>query len=247
MIKEAFEYLFGQADNAKRETVVEIHGKKYLFDKGQYRYIEPKRRQAYSHNFGSVDSLCRYFIETGKDITRAVITVCEKGIVADLNEDTQELPDILRVPFFKADMPQNSPMSHDSLLLYLDQHAGEITDEPLIRAGLSVVKAVQGQELTLRDCGASTRIEIKSTKGVEARTTDNQPCELPKYITINLRIGTREYSEPHRFRLKIGQDDGEITFRLVHLDRDGALDNFITRCIADIKERLPAACVLQGA
>jgi hypothetical protein len=124
-----------------------------------------------------------------------------------------------------------------------------VEDEVAIRAAVGVVSAAANVELTAHDVGASTKIEMKATKGgVQSANTELQSVKLPKYLTITLRVGTREYEEPHRFRLKAWSDDGEIYFQLIHLDRDQAVDRFMQRCIADIHQHLGEGWkVYQGA
>ncbi|WP_025322282.1 hypothetical protein [Deferrisoma camini] len=248
-LKQGLEYLFQQATAATRPTVVETCGRTYLFqpETGKYCEVKPLDAPDMTHAFGTVAALVEYLREWAKPEAATVI-VSPRGICAHMDETSAHRRDIVTVPFFDADLPPERPLSHEDLLLYLDRHTGKIEDEDAIRAVLSVVHAVEGKDLVTRDTGASTRIEIKAARGVQARDVKDRPVDLPKYITITLRIGTREYEEPHRFRLVAGVADGVPRFRLIHLDRDGAVDRFLQRCIQDLRTGLGDGWhVYQGA
>lgn len=252
MIKAALEYLLGQGNLAKRETTVELDGRTFLLEPASGRYQEVVTRSPdRQHAFGTVAALCDYLKQwvVPADTADATVLVSPGGIRAFLDEREELRRDLVTVPFFNADLPPDRVMTHEDLLLYLDQHEGKLEDEVGIRASLSIVEAAAKAELTCHDLGATTKIEMKATKGgVQSANPDVQSVKLPKYLTLTLRIGTREYEEPHRFRLKAFAEGGEILFRLIHLDRDQAVDRFLERCLADLRATLGEGWkVYQGA
>ncbi len=149
---------------------------------------------------------------------------------------------IFKLPFFAADLPEGS-YDHAGFLDYLDQHAEHIEGGAEILETLRAITIAENEKATSRETGASIAVEFSGGKGISGAT-----ATLPKYINIGLRRGTREYQFIHRFRLHVDSDGRELRFRLVHINRDGAEDAFLQRCLADVRATLgPEWHVIQGA
>lgn len=256
MIAEALKTIREWATATVRPTTLSVGDRQYVYDDSvqTYREVKPLIAPKKSHNFGVVSDLVDYVLlwraefaeQLGDEVeeqmagVKTTILVTPDGVRAHLNESNIYQEEVLSVPFFTADMPPACAISHEQLLLYLDRHAGKIEEEEELRNALSIVRVIQGEELKVQDMGASTRISVAASKGVAAGE-EHQKIQLPKYVTITLRIGTREYEEPHRFRLQATINNKAPEFRLIHLDRDGALDRFLERCKSDIEERIRAS------
>jgi hypothetical protein len=239
MIREAIDRLLEVANLGARPTTLEQEGHSFVLNLEHNRYEEvfPADSPNRLHAFGTVAALTAYLKRWGEPAGASVL-VTPKGIVAYPDERSLWRRDQLTVPFFRADLPPERSLTHEELLLYLDRHTGKIDREEEVRGVLSFVKAKDGVSLSTRDMGASVRIEMKAKKEIEARNAEDQVVTLPKYLTLTLRLGTREYEEPHRFRLQVTIGEGAVLFRLLHVDRDGALDRFLTRCVDDVRTAL---------
>lgn len=226
--------------------------KEFMFDPAtggftHSRSTIPKDKQ---HKFGTVAALTTYLADLEKagiaNKEKAVVLVSSTGIVAALDEEVVDHSDVLTVPFFATDLPPTGHMNYEQLLTYLDQQSGKIHDEEGLRDSLSVVRVVSNVGAKVIDLGATIRVEATASETVESGATRTS---LPKYITIDLRIGTREFEEPHKFRLHITPPSrsGEgLTFRLTKINRDGALESFMEKCIAMIADKLPGWRVYEG-
>jgi len=166
--------------------------------------------------------------------------------------------DMLRIelPFFSADLPGPAKMTYEAFKLYLDQHVGHVfgvkdianlqngmvSEEDLL-AALGTASVKNSDETIIAERGASFVVSVTASKGAEpAQST------ITKYIGIDLRRGTREYHYSHVFRLYIAAEaDNSVTFRLIHLGRDGVEDSFLSDALRDIKAALPDYHVIQGA
>ncbi len=250
MIKEAMEFVMSKASGARfmealkaDEKITKVFGSnEYLFG-AQGSRIEERRLISpdLNHEFGTVEALTTYMKDLAKSDKfpcleeLAVIKVDSDGIRAELDEGSIDRKDVLHVPFFHGDLPPNKVISYDELILYLDRMEGSVQDEEQIRAALKAVQIVATHGAKVIDQGASTRIETSSNEDIQGANA----VTLPKYLTIELRIGTREFTQMHRFRLAARSDgrDG-VEFKLSRINRDGAMELFVEECIAKLRENL---------
>lgn len=250
MIKEAVQYLIdkatGESLSAKTaDVLLEGNGEKLQFQHGRHKYLFDPVSGEFSkpidtqtrdkrHRFGTIASMVDYLkdLDFG-DKSIPSIFVDSSGVRAILDENSTDRDEVLRVPFFDADLPTERAMNMESFLLYLDQQSGKITAEDTLRLALKELRIINGSECIAKDQGTHIALEVTKTNDVQA----GKKVSIPKYVEIDLRIGTREYSEKHKFRLHIGTDDG-LTFKLSRINRDGALERFMCRAIADLRKQL---------
>lgn len=188
--------------------------------------------------FGTVPALTDYLKErvTGDDIANCIILIDSDGVRVVMDELAPERRDVLHIPFFNADLPSTEWMDFDRLLLYLDQNEGKIEKEDKVRLALKELRLVEGSTITIKDRGASTSVETHKNEEIQNGNT----TEIPKYISITLRIGTREHEALHKFRLRIDTDTGgkDLIFKLDRINRDKAYETFFVKCLADIRAAL---------
>ena len=238
MIKEALTYLAGET---LKSHVVTTPGRTWIGG----REVLPLQAPNRIHTLGTVAALCAYVQRWG-ELENSSVFVGPKGIDAFLDEEAEHRFDHVTVPFFRSDMPPERALSYQEFLLYLDQHAGHIEGEGELRALLRMVTVRKDDALSAEDKGAFVEFTAAAKRGVTAGS-DTQPVQIPNTLIITLRLGTREYEEPHRFRLYGTIDDARPVFRLVHIDRDEALDRFLQRCLSDVCQALPGWHIYQAA
>lgn len=205
--------------------------------------IEPDSPFRVFGHAGTVEAFCSH-VKKYLNPARTAIHVSPNGCVAMCDEtgfsaDAQTFT----LPFFNADLPKRDGYSHAGFLDYLDQHAEHIADGAGILETVRAIVIADGEKVTSKEMGASIQMEVSASRGIAGAT-----ATLPKYINITLRRGTREYEFLHRFRLHVDAEGRELRFRLVHINRDGAEDAFLQKCLADVREKLGAEWhVIQGA
>lgn len=237
---------FDHIVDRKQTAVITASGNKIVIEK-PCGYVNAAR-------LGTVEALCD-FVKANYAPEKTKIIVSPTGCSATHNIEDREWPKIEEdagLPFFGADLPPSSWMSHEALLDYLDQHTGKISakiagqeiSEESILESLKTINAYDKSTFTSRDTGNSIAVEMTAAKGIEPFRMN-----MPREITINLRRGTREFAYDHTFRLKMKMENGgSVLFRLIHLGRDGAEDSFLFDCISKIKAALGDGwLVLQGA
>lgn len=192
---------------------------------------------------GTVDSFCKHVAKCfPKEKTHVVVGT--DGCIALHDVDGTDYGNRqITLPFFNADFPPNGRMSHETFMDYLDQHTDFIPDAESIVDTLKSITISEGEKVTSTEVGAAINITFSGKKNIEGAT-----AQLPKFITVELRRGTREYSFLHKFRLHVTAEEKNLYFRMVHLNRDGAEEKFLEKCLADVTEKLGEGWhIIQGS
>lgn len=229
MIKEAIDRILGLAP----PTIIYEGSKKIVIGHdGKVTILRDADDAFYPQtDTGTVASFCdhikRYF-----HAEKTSVSIGTKGCVAYMDVDgSNHNKSRIGLPFFDVDLPTEDPMTHEEFLDYLDQHVPE--GDTLTEVMRSITIS-ENETVKCVETGANIAIEIAGKKNIQGATS-----VIPKFITLKLRRGTREYVMEHRFRLHVKDTAGkQLMFRLVHLNRDGAEDQFLATCKADVTRLL---------
>jgi len=238
MIAEAIQKIRELAESATRPTTQDLAERSFLFQpKSQaFEEVTPRMPKPRSTRLGTVAALADWLQRYGGPADSFVIVSPSNGISARLDVHVLDYQtEEVSVPFFADDLPEVGFMNYEDVLLYLDTHTGQVEQEEILRAALKTVRGWKSSGLTLTDKGASIEIDAQASGGVHV------DVNLPKFITMNLRVLTREYVEKHRFRLEIalgGSSGVTPMFKFHPMDREESVVRAVQRALADLRAGL---------
>lgn len=242
MIQEFVEWL---RDNLVGGTPVNVAGRDYLPEAGQWREVKPlgliKRRfvdgAGGALRLGTIAALIDFVskvpgewqVVVGTSAANAYFDI-DKELRSDLiSEDRNRVV----VPF---DYPEHKfSFGFVNFKDFLDQHSDRIHEYDDLEAAVRFFKVNEASALTVTEQGAVISVSTAASKNLEGSSQ-----RIPKQIIIDMPTGTREFLIPSTFLLRIMIKDGSATFTLTRKELDGAREAFLDAVFKKLKEGLPA-------
>jgi hypothetical protein len=220
MLREFFDKVMFEL----RSHTAEQNGRFFLFQPHRNRYEEVlgQQSEAMERNFDTLRGMAD-FLKNYAHPNEAGIYVSPSSVSARLMEvvDKGEAADVL-LKFDFSTLPPKESMDIRRFREYLEKL--EDSNEPAadLRAKLKSFEGVQTTSVKLDEGeGPFQSITYETTEGARGKGP-----QLPRFLNLQLRFGTREMALVIRYRLEVTIKP--LTFRLVQIETDQAIyDRFV--------------------